>query len=271
MPARLSLLLSLLTGTAAAAMLAGCAWIITGTSQTVQVESSPTGAECRLVRDGIILRQFTAPAEVTVQRRKDDLTVRCEKEGAGSGSASLTSGVEAWVYGNAVAGGLIGWGVDSAVGADNAYPDQVVVVLGARSGSAPENYGSVPTTPAAIPSPAPNAAPSASPAPWPDTQPSGQAYTTRPEPQPAAPAPAADRYGVHLGAYGSLPQAQQAWGFYRSLSDGLVTDSNAFVTQRPIGGGTAFDLYAARLSRDRAVDLCAHLLDQQQNCQVVYY
>jgi len=180
-----------LPGVAAAAALAGCAWIVTGTSQKVQVESSPTGAECRLVRDGIILRQFTAPAEVTVQRRKDDLTVRCEKDGAGSGSASLTSGVEAWVYGNAAAGGLIGWGIDSAVGADNAYPSEVVVVLGAGGGSAPENYGAVPTSPAAIPSPAPTPNATPSPAPTPaltpptGTPPSGDSYAARPAPQPA--------------------------------------------------------------------------------------
>lgn len=251
---------------------AGCAWIVTGTKQAVLIESNPTGAVCRVMRGAVILRQVTTPDTVTVQRRSDDLTVRCSKDGVGSGSAALTAGIESWVYGNAVSGGLIGWGVDAAVGADNAYPDRVLVSLG-PAGPAPAGFPPAATgrtIAAALPGP------TGIPAPPPVQAMPVQAMPVQATPvqhqlSPAAPVPAASRYGVHLGAYSSLQQAQQAWGFYRNIAGGRVTDANAFVTQRAIAGGIAYDLYAAKLSQQRAVDFCAHLLDQQQNCQVVYY
>jgi len=42
----------------------------------------------------------------------------------------------AGTFGNIIAGGVIGWGVDSATGADNKYPESVMVQLVPVSGGA---------------------------------------------------------------------------------------------------------------------------------------
>ena len=50
----------------------------------------------------------------------------------------LDSGIEAATWGNIVLGGFIGWGVDSAAGADNKYPEQVTITLVPASATATE-------------------------------------------------------------------------------------------------------------------------------------
>ncbi len=61
----------------------GCASRSEGTDQTITVETSPTGANCRFYRQatGIVLDQVITPGDVVVEKTEDDMTVECEKEG----------------------------------------------------------------------------------------------------------------------------------------------------------------------------------------------
>lgn len=110
----------------AAASLAGCATIVEGTSQNIAVATSPPGSTCAFHRDGQTIATLAqTPGEVTVNKTKDDILLTCAAPGYEPASQYLHSGISTGVYGNLIAGGLTGWGIDSMTGADNEYPTTV--------------------------------------------------------------------------------------------------------------------------------------------------
>jgi hypothetical protein len=119
-------ILRILASTLAAGCLSGCSTIVEGTSQKIAVTTSPPGGYCSLKRDGQVIA--TVPqtlAEVTVDKTKDDILINCVVAGYQPTSQYLHSGIATGTYGNIIAGGLVGWGVDSMTGADNEYPATV--------------------------------------------------------------------------------------------------------------------------------------------------
>lgn len=105
--------------------LAGCATIVKGTSQKVPVASDPTGAD--VIVDGNLSGQ--TPTTVVLKRKNDHL-ITLEKTGYQSTSVAVVKNVGGAVWGNILAGGLIGWGVDAADGAQyNLVPVTINVKL----------------------------------------------------------------------------------------------------------------------------------------------
>ena len=109
---------------------AGCASVISGTSQTLTLDTVPSGADCSLTRKGLVIgRVNPTPGAVYVQRTHDDITVSCTKEGYQTGSFLNKSGLEAATLGNVILGGLVGVVVDAASGANNKYDEKMRIVL----------------------------------------------------------------------------------------------------------------------------------------------
>ncbi len=92
--------------------MSGCATIVKGTSQKIPVASDPPGAD--VIVDGNLSGQ--TPTTVAL-KRKDDHLVTLEKGGYQTRSVAVVKSVGGAVWGNILAGGLIGWGVDAADGA----------------------------------------------------------------------------------------------------------------------------------------------------------
>lgn len=112
------------------AVLSGCASVLSGTSQTITVNSEPQGAECKLIREGNVIQTVPAtPTQVSVEKSKHDITVECTKPGYGVGKGVINSGSSMTTAGNILLGGGIGWAIDSARGADNLYDESVTVGL----------------------------------------------------------------------------------------------------------------------------------------------
>ena len=108
----------------------GCATILAGRSQTVTVATNPPGARCELLREGRVIGTVeNTPGAITLNKTKHDIDVVCRKDGFTDAKGFGESGTEGATFGNIVLGGLIGWGVDSAVGADNKYPEVMTVNL----------------------------------------------------------------------------------------------------------------------------------------------
>jgi hypothetical protein len=108
----------------------GCATILAGKSQTVTVATNPPGARCELIREGRVIGTVdNTPGAITLIKSKHDIDVICRKDGFSDGKGFGDSGLEGATFGNIILGGLIGWGVDSAVGADNKYPEVMTVNL----------------------------------------------------------------------------------------------------------------------------------------------
>ena len=109
--------------------LTGCASIISGTSQTITINSNPPGAQCNLLREGLVIGSVTTPGGTLVKKTKHDIHIECKKEGYQDATAVLTSDIEGATWGNIILGGGIGWAIDSAAGADNKYEEQITVTL----------------------------------------------------------------------------------------------------------------------------------------------
>ncbi len=113
----------------------GCASIVSGTNQSVSVETrvpqgqAVLGANCKLTNNkGTWF--VTSPGSVSVRRSYEDMLVSCEKEGLKPGLASVKSSTKGMAFGNILFGGVIGAGVDVASGAAYDYPPLFTVQMG---------------------------------------------------------------------------------------------------------------------------------------------
>jgi hypothetical protein len=118
---------------AAATQLIGCASIVSGTNQSVSVETRANadpvvGATCKLTNNkGTWF--VTTPGSATVHRSFEDLQIRCDKEALDPAISSVKSSTKGMAFGNILFGGLIGAGVDISTGAAYDYPVLITVPM----------------------------------------------------------------------------------------------------------------------------------------------
>ena len=113
--------------TAALASLTGCASIVSGTQQPVNVNTGTVyGAHCSLQNNKGQWYVASTPGVAVVHRSYADLSINCQKAGY-HGYSKVVSRTKGMAFGNAVFGGLIGAGVDVADGAAYDYPADVNV------------------------------------------------------------------------------------------------------------------------------------------------
>jgi len=103
----------------------GCATIIHGSSQDINISSSPDEAEVWI--DGA--RMGTTPTKVTL-KRKNDYLVTVKKEGYKEATVKIEGSTSAWIIGNIVFGGIIGCTIDLITGgAYDLSPERVDISL----------------------------------------------------------------------------------------------------------------------------------------------
>jgi uncharacterized protein YceK len=123
--------------------LSGCATVITQMHQDLSV-TTPTaeGASCSLqnVRG---MWTVQTPGKVTVLKSKDDMQVRCTKDGFQDAQGVALVGIAPWFWGNFVIGGLLGMGLDWSTGSIHKYRENVVVPM--KSSGAAANTAPAPT------------------------------------------------------------------------------------------------------------------------------
>jgi hypothetical protein len=109
----------------ALSLVSGCATVVKGTTQVIPINSDPTGAEV-LVNNNML---GITPTEIKL-KRKNDHQVIIRKEGYSTVTMPVLKSVGGAVWGNVLAGGLIGWGVDATSGAQyNLSPETIFVTL----------------------------------------------------------------------------------------------------------------------------------------------
>lgn len=116
---------------ASALLITSCASIIEGSTQTINVATSPSvPANCTATGE-FANTSFTAPGSVNVKKSKNPISISCNpQDGSAQGTVKVFSDISGWGYGGAVATLGIGAIVDGSTGAANKYPDNVTVVLG---------------------------------------------------------------------------------------------------------------------------------------------
>ena len=103
----------------------GCASIVKGSTQSIPVASDPSAAD--VLVDGNLSGE--TPTNVELKRKHDHL-ITIQKTGFRPRSVPVVKAVGGAVFGNILAGGLIGWGVDAATGAQyNLIPKTISVQL----------------------------------------------------------------------------------------------------------------------------------------------
>ncbi len=114
------------------AILGGCASVTRGTTETISVASTPSGAEA--VISGLETPTTCTTPCAVVAKRNADISVTVRKSGYEPETVELTKEVPATgaagFAGNVIAGGLIGMGVDAVTGAATDHrPNPVIVTL----------------------------------------------------------------------------------------------------------------------------------------------
>lgn len=116
--------------------LSGCASIITGTTQSISVNSDPEGASCRVSRGGITLGVVpSTPGSVVVHRGSTGLDITCSKPGYALAQTTQPTNIETWIFGNVLIGGLIGVVIDFSTGAAYTYDGNSMLALDSQSPS----------------------------------------------------------------------------------------------------------------------------------------
>lgn len=146
----------LLAACAALTQLIGCASIVSGSNQSVSVETradsgqNVAGASCKLTNNkGSWF--VTTPGSTIVNRSYEDLAVRCEKESHEPGFVAAKSSTKGMAFGNIIFGGVIGAGVDISTGAAYDYPTLITVTMGKGSSVEPSGQQAPSTLPVAQP------------------------------------------------------------------------------------------------------------------------
>ena len=118
---------------AALFLLTGCATIIDGHTQTIMVNTNPSGASCSFTRKGEVLGTITpTPGSLVVEKTKYDITITCNKKGYETATYLNHSGTNVDTFGDIVLTGGVGWAIDSASGSDNKYDSPVNITLNKR-------------------------------------------------------------------------------------------------------------------------------------------
>src|SRR5689334_20200634 len=108
---------------AATLVLGGCASLVKGTTQSVTVNTDPTGAICILSRDGAQIGIVNpTPGTIMVGKATGAISVACKKLGYDDSVGTLASSFQAMTFGNILFGGIIGVAIDAASGEMNEYP-----------------------------------------------------------------------------------------------------------------------------------------------------
>jgi hypothetical protein len=114
-------------------LLGGCATVLTGTRQDIQVDSQPAGAVCTFTRAGERLGSVTTPGSLNIQRNAAPVTVVCTRDDYEEARAVLNARNEMTTTGSAIIGGFIATHIDRGSGAANRYDTSLRVELAPMS------------------------------------------------------------------------------------------------------------------------------------------
>jgi hypothetical protein len=111
-------------------LLGGCATVVSGTTQSIVVNTDPEGADCQFNRKGVLVgRVNPTPGSMQVGKDYESVTVLCRKEGFEETTGVIGSEFQAMTLGNILLGGVVGVVVDAASGAMMKYPESVTFTL----------------------------------------------------------------------------------------------------------------------------------------------
>lgn len=114
----------------AALILGGCATVVDGRYQNVDLSSNAAGANCGITQNGVqIVEPQPVPATHTIRRRSGNLIVTCEAPGYQPTTKALMAGRNPKTVVGHLPGILLGVGADAALGGLADYQDSAYIYL----------------------------------------------------------------------------------------------------------------------------------------------
>lgn len=112
-------------------VVSGCAFSLSGPSQTIDIETpGADGAKCTLIDAVDAARHLDgSPGHVTMPSGDGPFTISCGKQGFQTASAVFDESLNLDVFWNFLNGGVPGIYIDGMSGAAQKYPEKIVVWL----------------------------------------------------------------------------------------------------------------------------------------------
>lgn len=107
----------------------GCATVTNGTSQAINIDSQPLGAQCTLTREGKTLGRLLTPGQITVTRSRHAINVSCRMTDYQDTGYLLMAQGESASRPNVLVPYGVSTIVDLSTGAYAAYPADIKVWL----------------------------------------------------------------------------------------------------------------------------------------------
>jgi hypothetical protein len=118
----------------AASMLSGCASIIKGKTQTVNIMTSDGSEAEATIFTGAGMQEAELPRIVSVNRNSQDITINIKENKCNNASVSVVnSHIEPWFWGNILSGGVFGSSTDAVTGSMWKYDSTAVVNVDKKS------------------------------------------------------------------------------------------------------------------------------------------
>lgn len=240
---------AVLSTAAAALALAGCATIVTGGDDEIDIVTpGVVGAECELrTFSGAVRARIVTPGTVELSKDSSDLEAICTKDGFIDARGQVDAGFEPWVIGNLLFGGLIGIVIDFVNDSAYKYDSDVAIYMepgdSGRDALTENNDRGRDTRRLSAGG--------------------GQvASATRPRGGDAA---------VYLGFSRAQELAENTTDFMWTAEDDLLGGTRPVVQQRidPASGQPRFHIYGADIGQAEASDICAGLDQRGYLCRVV--
>ena len=107
-----------------------CATLTTGSSQSVTINTEPSGAICTLSRGGSPIAIVNpTPGTVAVSKSMKNIFILCKKDGFQDSPGILEARFQGMTIGNVILGGVIGLAIDAGSGAMAKYDPMLSIIL----------------------------------------------------------------------------------------------------------------------------------------------
>lgn len=124
----------IITVLAITAFMSGCASIIKGGTQNVNISTSDGKEVEATVFTKAGSQETQLPRVISVKKDSQDITIAVKENECYDETVTVTSShIEPWFWGNILSGGIVGSTTDSVTGAMWTYDDNVVVNLNEKS------------------------------------------------------------------------------------------------------------------------------------------
>ena len=151
---------------AAVSLFSGCASIMSGTTQSIEIDSDPKGATVtvgeEMVRNGkktMAASHIAGVTPLTVAISRKDGMIELTKEGYKTQQVDLKRGLNPWFFGDVILTSLLSSFIDTSTGALHEYsPGQYMITLEKTNPDAAPSDKAAPVQPAPVPAPAPDKA-----------------------------------------------------------------------------------------------------------------